>query len=135
MKRDSSFVIHEPLTLRGHYNLMKKSFGFALQGEARNLSKSEIDAVYEWRIANLLINDNFKPESSFTFDEYEAFVNSCGKRKGLSEINLKRVNGGIKKLHADTLSESNDMWRSTEERRRHDEALERFNNYLSVHKD
>ena len=118
--------------MRNHYELMRNSFGNVVSGGSRNLKKSEIDACYEWRIANIIIKDTVVANSQVSYEEWESFALSCRKGSGLSDSNLKRVKNSIGILCRDMMTKSNDMWRCSEERRRYDEALERLNDFFSV---
>jgi len=119
-------------SMRNYYNMMKHSFEAAFRGDSRSLNKTEIDACYEWRIANIIIKDTLEPDSCFSYDEWASFANSCGGGVGMSASDIKRAGSGIMKLYADMMTASSDMWRSTEERRRYNEAVERLNRFLSV---
>lgn len=127
----SSRVINS-VTIRNHYNLMRKSFESAVQGGACDMSRNEINACYEWRISNMLIKDTVEVESSFSYEEWDAFVRSCDLRAGLSSSRLKKVNTGIERVYRDIMAQSNNMWRSDNERIRLTDAIGRLNRFLTV---
>ena len=117
--------------MRNHYNLMRDSFESAVQGGASSMSRSEINACYEWRVSNILIKDALTVDSSFSFEEWDAFARSCGERAGLSSSSIKKANNGVGQVYLDIMAQSNNMWRSDEERRRLNDAIERLNKFLT----
>jgi len=121
-----------PVSMRNYYNLMRNSFESAVRGEARNLKRSELDACYEWRIINILIKDTLELNSSFSYEEWDSFVHSCDKGRGLSSNNIKTVERSIGKLCSSIMAETDNLWRSDEERGRLKDAVVRLNKFLSV---
>ncbi|MFH0860314.1 MAG: hypothetical protein V1921_03870 [Candidatus Altiarchaeota archaeon] len=132
MKQFQSSKGINPVNLRNYYNLMQDSFECVSLGGSRNLSKAEINACYDWRVANMVIKDTLEPKSSFSYDEWESFAYSCSRGAGLSGINAQKIKDSIKTLYSHMMKVSNDMWKSSEERRRHNDALERLNRFLTV---
>ncbi|MFH1789047.1 MAG: hypothetical protein ABH834_06680 [Candidatus Altiarchaeota archaeon] len=120
-----------PRTMRERYNLMKNSFETACANGTRDLTKTEINACYEWQMVNILIKDSLELSSSFSYEEWDSFINSCNKKTGLSSTNTKRVNNKIGELYVKILKETSDLWRSDEERRRLAEATDRLNKFLT----
>jgi len=111
---------------------MRNSFESAVGGGASNLTRNEINACYEWRVSNILIKDTLAVESSFSYEEWDAFVRSCDVRAGLSSSRIKKVNNGIGQVYLDIMTHSNNMWRSDEERSRLNDAVGHLNKFLSI---
>jgi hypothetical protein len=80
----------------------------------------------------MLIKNTLKLGSSFSFEEWDSFVHSCKRGMGLSSNSVKTVNNGISRIYSNIMDETDNLWRSDEERRRLNEALARLNRFLSV---
>ena len=132
MKKTPSSCVINPDSIRKHYNFMRNSFESAVRGEARNMNRNEINACYEWRVSNILIKDTLAVQSMFSYEEWDAFVHSCGARTGLSSSRLGKANSGIVQVYLDIKAKSDNMWRSDEERSRLNDAIGHLNRFLSV---
>ena len=132
MKKTPSSCVINPVSMRNHYNLMRNSFESAVRDGARNMNRNEINACYEWRVSNILIKDTLAAESVFSYEEWDAFVHSCGVRTGLSSSRRGKANSGIVQVYLDIKAKSDNMWRSDEERSRLNDAIGHLNRFLSV---